>query len=223
MHTKSVKPRCMWMLSIQPYHRTILHVLASHASFGWIPMPRCASSGETLARGPRTVYPYLTLRTTVDRRSLMASFARLCHRYMESQGLAHLIARFPPVDPRCEFFPSIILCQRHRMRAKSVTPRCVWILSIQPYHRTLLHVLGSHASVGWIPTPRCASSGETLACGPRAVYPYLTLRTTVDRRSFIPSFARLCHRYMESQGLAHLSARFPPVDPRWEFFHLYHT
>ena len=100
-------------MSIQPYHLTLLHVLGSHASFGWISMPRGASRGETLHRGPRAVYPYLTLRTTVDRWSFIPSFARLCHRYMESQGLAHLIARFPPVDPRCEF------PLHHFMRASS--------------------------------------------------------------------------------------------------------
>jgi hypothetical protein len=73
----------------------------------------------------------------------MPSYAKLCHRYMESQGLAHRIARFPPVDPRCEYFPlyHFMLASSHA-REERHTPLCVDIVypTLPPHFTTCARV-----------------------------------------------------------------------------------
>jgi hypothetical protein len=66
-------------------------------------MLRSTLSRETQDRGPRAVYPAETLRTAVDIWAFIPLFVRFGHRNMHNQGWPHVKARFPPVQPTCEF------------------------------------------------------------------------------------------------------------------------
>jgi hypothetical protein len=53
-------------------------MLGPHACFGWVSDPRSLVYGETLARGPRAVYPLRFLRRTASR----GASVLLSHVYM---------------------------------------------------------------------------------------------------------------------------------------------
>ena len=90
------------------WHLTTLHhyhtlVLGEHASFHVIPKLRWSSSGETLDRGPRIVYPYSYLRTRVARWTSLLVLVFLGHMYTESQGWANFATFYAPVVTRRDF------------------------------------------------------------------------------------------------------------------------
>ncbi len=84
-------------------HHSHTHMLGAHASFHVISTLRWSSSGETLDRGPRIVYPYSYLRTRVARWTFLFVLVCLVHIYMESNGWANFATFYAPVVPRQEF------------------------------------------------------------------------------------------------------------------------
>ena len=94
-----------WGLHMAPNNLAPLShtILGAHASFHVIPMLQRSSSGETLDRGPRIVYPYSYLRTRVSRWTSLLVFVSLGHMYMESQGWANFATFSAPVVTRRDF------------------------------------------------------------------------------------------------------------------------
>src|SRR5215216_2934481 len=84
-------------------HHCHTHILGEHASFHVIPRLRWSSSGETLDRGPRIVYPYSYLRTRVARWTFLFVLVCLVHIYMERNGWANFATFLAPVVPWREF------------------------------------------------------------------------------------------------------------------------
>ena len=88
MSGKGVTPGA-YIWHLPTLHHSLTHILGANASFHVIPTLRRSSSGETLDRGPRIVYPYSYLRTRVARWTYLLVLVGLGHMYMESQGWAN--------------------------------------------------------------------------------------------------------------------------------------
>ena len=70
------------------------------------------------------------------------------------------------------------------------------VLDLSAIDQTYVDMLGPHASFGGIPTRRSPVSGDTLARGPRAVYPFDRLRKGVDQWTFLLVCVGLGHSNM---------------------------